>query len=54
MKKEVNHGEHGGHGEKAMNCTLLATRQLGDAIKAPGLSFSVSSVFSVVKMGFQG
>jgi hypothetical protein len=42
MNKTINHGEHGGHGEKQK------TKNPGEFF-ALFLTFSVSSVFSVVK-----
>jgi hypothetical protein len=55
LKKAVNHGVHGEHRVKTMDCTLLGLHPFGEATKDPKWPFSVLSVNSVViELGFQG
>lgn len=48
LEKAINHGAHGEHEVKTMDCMLLVIRQLGKIMGGARRLSSVSSVFSVV------
>jgi hypothetical protein len=48
LEKAVNHGVHGEHGVKTIDCMIFGIHPLGEAINFRKLPFSVLSVPSVV------
>jgi hypothetical protein len=48
LKKAVNHGVHGEHGEKTIDSMIFGNHLLGEVINFRKLPFSVFSVPSVV------
>jgi len=46
LENSINHGVHGEHGVKTMNCAFFGIHPLGEVIKGCKLPFSVPSVVS--------